>query len=851
MIDPRKPDFTNSPVDPRRPAFGYRPADARAEPLVTVMTPFYNCGELFRDTARCVLGQSFQRFEWVIVNDGSTDEVSRRVLDEFRTADPRIRVVDHEVNKGLSAARNTGYNAARTPWIFQIDGDDLIEPTVLEKCLWFLTSNPDHGFVKGQTVGFGAQHYLWTNGFHNPHGMLGENVVEPTVLVRKRAWEDAGGFDEANRRGLEDWDFWMRCADAGHWGDTIHEYLHWYRRRENHNASWSNWDAGENQARFMEGLKQKYPRLWQGGMAVPPPAPDQLPYQPIRREPPLENELAKDKPRALMVLPWMRLGGADRFNLDVLRQLTRRGYEVTVVTTRESHNPWLPVFAKHTPDIFVLDSFVNPIDHPAVLRYLIESRRPDAVWISNSEVAYHLLPYLRTVCPEPAYLDYVHMEEEYWNSGGHPRSAAGMQPLLDLNVVSSAHLKGWMADRGASPERIEVCTTNVDPEEWKPSEEARGAVRERLGLAPETAIILYAGRICRQKQPRVFASTMQRLAERAGSEGTEFVALVAGDGEDRPWLEGFVTARGLEGKVRLLGDVPADEMHELMAASDVFFLPSRWEGVALVAYEAMASGAVFVGADVGGQKELITPDCGILLPKADPPTEVDAYAEALLGLLRDPARRRAMAQAAREKIVGGYRLDDMGERMVELIHRARELHRTEPRPTLDTHLAHELADRAVEHMRLQRVTEHLWRENVELREREHERQNERRRALRPMNAAATGQGSPRGGGQANPKRQAARAQLALIENSRAWRLLEKTKRLPPYPTVARRRFGPDWEQKLRRSPPEQRLQLIRASKGYRLIHGVKSTRAYRWYAIRRYGPEVEKVLPGRGVNGRR
>ena len=113
MIDLAHPDYTNTPASDRRPGYDYRPVDPTAPPVVTIVTPYYNTGAIFHETARSVLRQSFQQWEWIIVNDGSTDPEALAVLDSYRNTDARIRVIDHEVNQGPSAGRNTAYRAAR------------------------------------------------------------------------------------------------------------------------------------------------------------------------------------------------------------------------------------------------------------------------------------------------------------------------------------------------------------------------------------------------------------------------------------------------------------------------------------------------------------------------------------------------------------------------------------------------------------------------------------------------------------------------------------------------------------------------------------------------------------------
>ncbi len=690
----------------------YAPAVAPGVSRVTVVTPFFNTPWVFHETARCVLGQSLQEWEWVIVNDGSADAAALQMLEGYRRIDPRVRVVDHPENRGLSAARNTGFREARADLVFQLDSDDLIEPTTLEKCLWFLATHPEYAFVKGYSVGFGAQEYLWTRGFHDGEAMLDENLVTATTMVRRSVHAEVGGYDEAIRAGLEDWDFWLRCAGRGHWGATLPEFLDWYRRRDRQWESWENLSAQDRLGNFRQAMRRAYPALYAGGFpSIAPQWPRA--FDTVPAEPAAHNLLAKPAGtrRILMILPWLTMGGADKFNLAVLRQLVQRGWEPTIATTLGGDHSWMPEFSRHTPDIFALPHFLRPRDFPVFLRALIDSRRPDVVMISNSELGYLLLPYLRAMCPEPAYVDYCHMEEEYWKNGGYPRYAAGSQSQLDLNIVSSRHLREWMRSRGADPARIEVCHTCEDTQHWCPCAPARSEFRLRHGIPEDRAVLLYAGRILGQKQPQVFAATVRELAGR----GLEFTAIVAGTGPDLPWLERFVADNGLGDLVRFLGAVPADAMPTVMAASDIFFLPSLWEGIALSIYEAMSVGLAVVGADVGGQRELVTPDCGVLRPRADEEAESRAYADALARLIQNPTERRLMGERARRRVQEHFKLSDMGDRMVELFAAAARWKARSPRVPGDVPTAYETATRAVEYMRAFSLTESLWSEREALR----------------------------------------------------------------------------------------------------------------------------------------
>jgi glycosyltransferase involved in cell wall biosynthesis len=705
MIDSAQPDYDNTPASPRRANRLYVPADPGSCPMITIVTPYFNTGVVFEDTARSVMRQSFQQWEWLIINDGSSDPASIAQLEPYRTHDPRIHVIDHDHNRGLSAARNTGFRQASTSYVALLDSDDMLEPTALEQWVWSLESHPEYSFVKGYTVGFGAQNYLWNKGFHNSTDFLHDNQVDATSLIRRSVWEAARGFDESNRGGLEDWDFWLRCADRGFWGGTVPEYHDWYRRRATHSDRWGNWDSAGGMQAFRLELRQRYPRLWQQGFPRVELA-WHYPNASISDTLPFDNRLAAGQRRLLILLPYLTVGGADKFDLDLVEQLVRRGWEITVATTLDADHSWLPRLSGFTPDVFALHRFLRLVDYPRFLRYLLQSRQIDTVLISNSELSYLLLPYLRSHAPHAAFLDYCHMEEEQWKSGGYPAMAVEHQPMLDLNLVASNHLRGWMLKRGADAKRIAVCYINTDPDRWTPDPELRQTTRQEFGLADNTPLLLYSARLVEQKRPRILAMVLQRLQ----AQGVSFVALVAGDGPDSKWLQSFVRDEGLTATIRLMGSVQPERMRSLLAAADIFFLPSQWEGIALSLFEAMAAGLPVVAADVGGQRELVTPECGVLVKRGNTQAEVDQYAAVLAELLQDAPRRQTMGVAARRRIQEHFHLEQMGANIQACLQRAQAFARAQPRPTPDLALGRMCAAQAVEYIRLSQLADQLWAE---------------------------------------------------------------------------------------------------------------------------------------------
>ncbi|MFN0122292.1 MAG: glycosyltransferase family 4 protein, partial [Blastocatellia bacterium] len=375
-------------------------------------------------------------------------------------------------------------------------------------------------------------------------------------------------------------------------------------------------------------------------------------------------------------------------------------WEISIVTTLHGQDSWLAGFAALTPDIFPLHRFLRFPDYPRFISYLIQSRRYDAVLISNSYLGYQLVPWLRSRFPQTAILDYLHSIPDNWKNGGYPRAAVNQMDQLDLTVTSSRQLTGWLTEQGMCPDRVDTCTINIDPDEWDPSAYDRAALRESLEIPPELPVILHAARLNGEKQPELLTDVLHQVRQ----EGFEFICLIAGDGPCRPELESRIREKRMD-FIRLLGEADPQRIRELLAMADIFLLPSRYEGISLAIYEAMSMEVVPVSADVGGQKELVTPDCGILVSRDQ--NERGHYVEALRTLLRDSALRQRMQLAARRRIQEHFHLRQMGSRMDTLIDKAIHLAETEPRSVMAPPLASIYLNQVMEACRLDEQTNQL------------------------------------------------------------------------------------------------------------------------------------------------
>lgn len=700
MINSAHPDFTDLPGRRALPRIYKRNAVVGIPIEVSIITPYYNTEALFVETFVSLQAQSLQNWEWVIVDDGSTDQESVNRLAQLAAKDDRIKVI-RQTNAGPGAARNTGFRNASGRYLCLLDSDDMAEPTYLDKAVWFLDSNPEFAFCNSYSVVFGEQEYLWTLGFERGKAHLQANSGPPISVIRRSAYADCGGFDESIRFGHEDWDFWLAMAKVGHWGYTIREYLQWYRKRGD--GRFENiMRTGNVNDEFVRMMHRKY-----DGLDKHFPAPyrrQPQPFESVETSTLVHNPLAANPlgRRILFLVPWMVTGGADRVNLDLIEGLTSKGHDVTVCATLPADHRWEHQFNRFTPDIFVLPNFLHASDYPRFLAYLIQSRQVDTVVITGSTIGYQLLPYLRAVSPGVAFVDMCHVEELHWLNGGHPRFGVGYQDALDLNIVTTQHLAEWMQGCGADNTRIRVMYSGVRSAQASRSADVRGLVRTELNIPADVPVIVFAGRICEQKRPAMLADILKA----AHGHGLTFRALVIGEGELREELAALLSQYHLSGTVQMLGSVTHQEWLDILVASDIFLMPSQYEGISIALLEAMAAGVVPVVAKVGGQAEIVSSDAGVLV--AHGADELQAYLDAIERLVSDPARLRAMSNECKALAVSKFSWEETIGHFQAILDEAHQLRINHPRNPITPNLGRELATLALEYKRLGEAVDWLW-----------------------------------------------------------------------------------------------------------------------------------------------
>jgi glycosyltransferase involved in cell wall biosynthesis len=163
-----------------------------------------------------LLGQTFEDFEFIIINDGSSDG-SRAVLERFAERDNRVRLV-HQTNRGLTASLNRGLELARGTYIARMDDDDISRPDRFERQVRFLEANPDVGVLGGGTrvideTGEPVDYWMppAKHGHITWRLLFNACFTHPSVMVRRSLLQELGGYADWARCS-QDHELWTRAA---------------------------------------------------------------------------------------------------------------------------------------------------------------------------------------------------------------------------------------------------------------------------------------------------------------------------------------------------------------------------------------------------------------------------------------------------------------------------------------------------------------------------------------------------------------------------------------------------------------------------------------------------------------
>lgn len=637
------------------------------KPQISIITPFYNTKEqLIKETANSILNQTYPCFEWLIIDDGSTNPESLKVLEEIQKLDERIKVF-HKKNEGLAQTRDYGakMSCESSKYLLFIDDDDELSNIFAECAYWTLETNPGASWAYSDSVGFGVQEYTWRKWYY-PLKEKKENQLISAAMIRKKDFFEVGGYELKEKNVFEDWNFWLKLISKEKYPVKMSFLGLWYRRKNQNDGELARAKANHEKAmEYIENTAKKITTVKEGV---------QYPKQDYNWDEIVDEfdgivtpKLKEDgKTKILMIIPWMITGGADRFNYELIKRMNKEKYEFIIISTLPSTNEQKQEFEEYAT-VYDLTSFLDQKYWVSFINYLIEKNNIKIIFNTNSQIGYCMLPYLKSRYPELSIIDYVHMEEWYYRNGGFARDSKAVDFVINKTLTCNKSTERLLKEKFGKND-VETVYIGVDEKIFDPDLYNKEEILKEFGLNPENKkVICFVCRIAEQKRPFLMLDIIKDLKKIRN----DFLCVVAGDGFLLNDVKNKAKEYDIDNDIIFLGNI--EDTAKIYAISDLNLNCSIKEGVALTSYESLAMGIPVVSSDVGGQKELINEDVGKLVKCMQKEEdvknfiyeqeEIDNYVQAVDMILNNLEKYK---KSCRKRILDNFTLDKMVKNMQDV-----------------------------------------------------------------------------------------------------------------------------------------------------------------------------------------
>ena len=355
-----------------------------------------------------------------------------------------------------------------------------------------------------------------------------------------------------------------------------------------------------------------------------------------------------------------KLGGSERVAADLALECMRRGYRVLCFAFYGSEGPVrreLEAAGVECLNLNYLERtrFIRRFTYQAALFRFFRSRKVDVVHIHHAtSLILGVLParwagVRRIVMTEHSTIEFKTMPTYRRQSRRYCRFADA------ISVIHPSMEPYFLSELAVPAAKLHYVPNGIRLQQRNTAE--RLGLRRELGVDDKNFLWMYAGRLAPVKDLptllRAFAATRTKTNDK-------FRLALAGDGDERTSLEQLCGSLGLSTVVSFLG--PRTDVPRLMSAADGFVMSSLSEGLPMVLLEAMAARVPCVATAVGGIPELFSGGAGLVVPPGDPLR----FADSLLELAADPARRRRMSEIGFAKVAATNNLDRVVDQYLEL-----------------------------------------------------------------------------------------------------------------------------------------------------------------------------------------
>jgi O-antigen biosynthesis protein len=615
-------------------------------PLISVVIPSFNYGRYVEEAVDSVLSQTFQDFEIIVIEGGSTDDTPH-ILRSFQK--PKTKVYLREERHLLGDNRNFGISRSRGKYICCLDADDKLRPTYLEKAL-FLLETCHYDIASTSVQCFGGSNLLWQVAVKpSLEEITRGNQFSVVAVFRKDLWKKAGGYHDwglGKDYVVEDWDLWVRMMALGARAINIPEALMLYRvhdaslSKQAHVRPWE--EHGKEILKFnKKHLKPKNYLLSAKKNAAILQVSD--PYLNLVASYRKETR----KPSILLALPFVTTGGADTVFLGLAQHLTASGFNLAVMTTIPIEASFGDNTAKYeaiTKQIYHLHQFLTgESGWKDFVFYLIETRNIDILLLAGSAYVYALLPEIKQRFPRLKIVD--HLFNEY----GHIENNRKYASLIDAHIVVNEVIKRVLINLyGEAEGKIRVIPPGVDVENrFNPLSFNEGGSELSALLPQNKFLVSFIGRFSEEKCPEQFVEMASFLRE---ENNLHFLML--GNGPEYPRVKEKIQALSLEDRIYAPGNVT--DVRPCLRISGVVVIPSAIEGLPVTLMESMAFGVPVIASAVGGVPSVIRDEFNGFVCQ---PSDIQGFVRNIRRLARDDGLCKAMKANAREYALRHFNVD--------------------------------------------------------------------------------------------------------------------------------------------------------------------------------------------------
>jgi glycosyltransferase involved in cell wall biosynthesis len=590
-------EFFNDLTDPKTKSIKQKLWGKR-KPLVSVVIPCFNYGKYVEEAIDSVLAQTFQRFEIIVVDGGSTDDATISLLQSLQK--PKTKIYFRKGRHLVGDNRNFGIRKAQGKYISCLDADDKLKPTYLEKAL-FLLEMYHYDIVSTSLQMFGNKEEV----FYVPvkprlDQIVKWNQITTVALFSKKLLKKAKGFKDVGIRSEhvhEDWDLWVRMMGLGARTINISEPLMLYRVGHTSLSTHSDIRPVDEHQKAIVAFNKKHLtpksfRLAEKRNAIQFEVEDG--YINLSRA--YQNDSSKT--RILFALPFVITGGADTVLLQLARHLTENDFDLFVVTTIKADNSFGDNTRRYesvSKGVYHLYDFLDDeTKWKDFIFYLIESRKIDILFIVGSVYVYDILPEIKQRFP------HVKIVDQLFNEFGHIENNRKQAQYIDANIVANETIKDVLVNQyGEEEKKVKVIIHGVDVDNEFNPVNIDSSELLASGVIPENKFIIsFIGRFSEEKCPEMFVDIARALSSH---ENVYF--LMIGNGPVYPRVKQCILEAGLGGRICAPGFV--EDIKPFLKISDILAIPSKIEGIPIILMESLALGVPVIASSVGGIPSLI------------------------------------------------------------------------------------------------------------------------------------------------------------------------------------------------------------------------------------------------------